>query len=164
MKTNLLTTDTTNTSSLIARTVVALVILPHGLQKALGVFGGYGYEGTMNYFTQDVGMPWILGFLVILLETIGMVLLLAGLFSRLVAGSLIIVMAGAAYQHYQNGFFMNWFGNQAGEGIEFFILAITLCLLVALQGAGKWSADGWLSTKGAIKNRSTFDRTFETSA
>ena len=148
MKTDLLTTtDTANTSSLFVRTVVALVILPHGLQKLVGSFGGYGFNGTMDYFTNDVGMPWIFGFLVILLETFGMVLLLAGLLSRLVAGSLIVVMIGAAYQHRQNGFFMNWFGNQAGEGVEFFILAVSLSLLIVVQGAGKWSVDRWLSTK-----------------
>lgn len=147
MKTNLLSTDTSSTSSLIARTVVALVILPHGLQKLAGSFGGYGFEGTMHYFTHDVGMPWVLGFLVILLETFGMLFLLAGLLSRLVAGSLIAVMIGAAYQHRHNGFSMNWFGNQPGEGVEFFILAISLCLLITMQGAGKWSVDGWFSTK-----------------
>lgn len=164
MKTTLFKTDTTNTSSLIARIVLALVILPHGLQKLIGVFGGYGYEGTMNYFIHDVGMPWILGFLVILLETFGMVFLFAGLLSRLVATSLIVVMLGAAYQHFRNGFFMNWFGNQEGEGVEFFILAISLAVLVTLHGAGKWSVDGRLASDAFKKNKSTLKPGIETTA
>jgi putative oxidoreductase len=36
---------------------------------------------------------------------------------------------------------MNWFGQQKGEGIEFFILALGLALIVILKGAGKFSVD-----------------------
>ena len=38
-------------AGLILRLVLALVIFPHGAQKVLGWFGGYGYAGTMQYFT-----------------------------------------------------------------------------------------------------------------
>jgi putative oxidoreductase len=32
---------------LIARLALGLVMLPHGLQKTIGLFGGYGFSGTM---------------------------------------------------------------------------------------------------------------------
>lgn len=31
----------------IARIILGLVVLPHGAQKLLGWFGGYGFSGTM---------------------------------------------------------------------------------------------------------------------
>lgn len=161
MRKNILETDTTNTALLIARVGVAFVILPHGLQKAFGLFGGGGFDGTMQYFTETVGIPWILGLLVIAAESLGTLMLAVGILSRFVAISLIAVMIGAAAQHAPNGFFMNWFGNQAGEGLEFFILAVSLALPVAIFGGGRWSADGWLSGK-ATKTENVFDRKLET--
>ena len=156
-------TDTKNTSYFIIRIVLALVILPHGLQKIFGIFGGYGFEGTMQYFTATAGVPWLAGFLVIIAETLGALSLIAGFLSRFVAASLILVMAGAASMHFANGFFMNWFGNQPGEGIEFFLLAGAMALQVTIEGGGKWSLDGLLAGLMERKNKSTLKRKFETS-
>jgi len=153
MKT-LLNTDTTNASYAIIRVVLGLVILPHGLQKLFGAFDGAGFGPTMQYFTEDVGLPWVLGFLVIIAETLGMIFLIAGILTRLVSASLIVIMLGAAAQHYENGFFMNWFGNQPGEGIEFFLLTIGMAFVVTRYGAGKWSADGWLVKEAGQGERS----------
>ena len=41
------------------RLTLALTMLPHGAQKALGWFGGYGWDGTMGFLTQQIGMPGI---------------------------------------------------------------------------------------------------------
>lgn len=160
---SILKTDTKNISYFLVRVVLALVIFPHGAQKLFGVFGGYGFEGSMNYFTETQGLPWLIGFMVILAETLGAVLLLFGILSRFVGASLVVVMIGAADANIGNGFFMNWFGNQAGEGLEFFILAIAMGLQVTLQGGGKWSVDGWLHNflKGK-KNSGILDPKFET--
>ena len=163
MKNLILRTDTRNASLFIARIGVALVILPHGLQKAFGVFGGYGFESTMQYFTETVGVPWIVGFLVIVAESLGALMLAAGLLSRFVSASLILVMVGAAAQHAGNGFFMNWFADQRGEGVEFFILAISLFLPVAIFGGGKWSVDGLMTDRFSKKDKLKFDANFETS-
>jgi putative oxidoreductase len=142
MKNRIFQTDLSDTVSFILRIVLALVILPHGLQKLTGAFGGYGFEGTMNYFTGTVGVPWLLGFLVIMIESVGMILLMIGFFTRGIAFFLSIVMIGAATMHLQNGFFMNWFNNHAGEGIEFFIITIALAVNCIVKGAGKFSIDG----------------------
>lgn len=134
-------------ASFILRVVLALVILPHGLQKLMGAFGGYGFEGTMNYFTGTVGIPWALGLIVILIESFGMFLFAIGLFTRAIAVILALVMIGAASTHLQNGFFMNWFNNQTGEGVEFFILTLAICTNVIIRGAGKFSVDGLIAAE-----------------
>src|SRR4051812_10760984 len=101
----------------VLRLALGLMMFPHGAQKLLGWFGGFGFAGSMNYFTGTVGTPWIVGLLVVLGEFFGPILLILGLGTRFAAGSLAIIMAGAAWQLRENGFFMNWFGNQKGEGI-----------------------------------------------
>lgn len=125
----------------IARVMLALVFIPHGSQKLFGLFGGKGFTATMDYFTGS-GMPWVVAFLVVMGESLGMFALLAGLFGRFMAFGIGLIMVGAIFTvHLQNGFFMNWFGNQAGEGYEYHLLAIGLSLLVIINGSGKFSID-----------------------
>lgn len=55
-------------------------------------------------------------------------------------------MIGAVVtSHLQNGFFMNWFGNQKGEGFEYHLLVIGLSLAVVVVGSGKYSLDKLLA-------------------
>lgn len=126
----------------IARLALGVMILPHGLQKTLGWFGGYGFSGTMGFFTDTMGIPWIFAFAAILAESVGGLMLILGLGARVASALVgITLFVAALTSHIQNGFFMNWFGQQQGEGIEFFILALGLALIVVLKGAGKLSAD-----------------------
>ena len=136
----------------ILRVMLALVIFPHGAQKLLGWYGGNGFEGTMGFFTQQMGLPWVIAFLVIMGESIGALALVAGFMTRFTAASLGIIMLGAiATVHWSNGFFMNWFGQQAGEGFEYHLLVIGMGLSLMVTGAGKWSVDqaigGLLTTR-----------------
>lgn len=139
----LLQTDD-NLVSFIIRITVALVILPHGAQKLLGMFGGYGFKATMNYFTSS-GTPSILAFLVIFTESIGSLLILLGFTTRIWAAMLTVIMLVAINVHHANGFFMNWAGTQAGEGFEYHLLVIGINLALIIKGAGRWSADRQLS-------------------
>ena len=124
------------------RLVVAGVVLAHGVQKLFGWFGGYGFEGTMGFFTQVIGLPYVFALLIILGETIGMVALAAGLFSRSLSAAVIGIMLGAIVTvHAPNGFFMNWGGTQHGEGFEFHIVVIALSLVTVLHGPGAFSLD-----------------------
>ena len=130
------------------RIFLGLVILAHGAQKLLGWFDGYGFSGTMKFFTETVGLPWIVGLLVIILEFFGSLALIAGLGTRLVAFSFIPLALGIMItSHIQNGFFMNWGGTQQGEGIEYFILWIAITIPLVVHGAGKLSVDKWLVEK-----------------
>lgn len=129
-------------SQLILRIALGIMIFPHGAQKLLGWYGGFGFDGTMFYFTDTLGIPYIFGLLAILAEFFGAFLLISGFLTRFAAFGVGMVMLTAALMvHLPHGFFMNWFGNQAGEGLEFFLLAIAMSLALVLQGGGRWSVD-----------------------
>jgi putative oxidoreductase len=130
------------------RVTLGVVMLPHGAQKLLGAFGGYGFDGTMGFLTGQAGLPWIVAFLVIFIEFFGALALIAGLFSRAAALGVAAVMIGAvATVHLANGFFMNWTGAQAGEGFEYHLLALVISLAVILRGGGAASADRAISAR-----------------
>src|SRR4051812_5748772 len=123
------------------RVALGLMILPHGLQKTVGAFGGYGFKGTMGYLTGSIGAPWIFAFLAILAESVGGAMLIAGVGTRVAAFGIAATMAVAAAQHWRNGFFMNWTGSQKGEGIEFHLLAIAIAIALFILGGGRYSLD-----------------------
>ncbi|HEX8393490.1 MAG TPA: DoxX family protein [Longimicrobium sp.] len=126
----------------VARLALGAMILPHGLQKAFGMFGGYGFSGTMQFFTETMHIPYIFGVLAIAAELLGGLGLLVGLSGRVAAfGVGFTLLVAALTSHVQNGFFMNWFGAQKGEGVEFFLLAIALAVVVMIRGSGAWSLD-----------------------
>jgi putative oxidoreductase len=144
MLTSLLTTDR-SWPLLLQRLALGLVILPHGMQKLFGAFGGYGFEGTMRFFSS-LGMPSALALLVIIAESFGALALLLGLGTRLAAFGTVATMVGAILiVHAPFGFFMNWGGTNAGEGFEFHLLAIALALPLVIRGAGRYSLDGILA-------------------
>jgi putative oxidoreductase len=133
---------TTDSFSLfVLRLALGIVVLPHGLQKVFGWFGGWGVEGTLGWFA-GIGIPAFLGILAIAADFLGALALLAGVGTRIAAFGIGMNMVVAALVvHRPNGFFMNWAGNQAGEGYEFHILAAAIALVLVLGGAGRWSLD-----------------------
>jgi putative oxidoreductase len=143
-----ITEKSTDLSLLIARITLGIVMFGHGAQKLFGWFGGYGFDGTMRYFTETVGLPYLISVLVILGESLGAIALVFGFLGRFMATSIFIIMIGAmAIGHLPNGFYMNWFGNQAGEGIEFDLLIFGLSLVIMLSGSGAYSIDAFFGKK-----------------
>ena len=135
-------------SSLIARLALGLVMFPHGAQKALGWFGGYGFSGTMGFFTGQLHIPALFAFLAIAAEFAGSIGLITGFLSRVAAmGIAVEMMVAIIMVHGVNGFFMNWSGNQKGEGFEYHLLTLGLALVVIVAGAGKWSMDSLVSRR-----------------
>lgn len=136
-----------NITATIARIALGVAIFPHGAQKLLGLFGGHGFSGTMGYFTETVGLPWIIAFLVIVTEFLGGIMLIVGVASRFAALAVGSLMIGAAIVggHINNGFFMNWGGKQTGEGFEYHILAVALAAIIVFSGGGTCSIDKKLS-------------------
>lgn len=129
-------------SNLVLRLMLGLVMFPHGAQKLLGWYGGFGFDGTMGFFTQKLGLPWIVAFLVIIGEFFGAIGLLTGFLTRIAAASFIVIMLGAiATTHLSFGFFMNWSGQQQSEGFEYHLLVIGMSAALLIAGGGKWSAD-----------------------
>jgi putative oxidoreductase len=129
----------------ILRLVLGVVFFAHGAQKMLGWFGGYGFHGTMGFF-EHMGMPAPVAFLVICTEFFGGLGLIVGLLTRIAALGIGVEMIGAIFMvHLPNGFFMNWMGNQKGEGFEYHLLTIAMAAALLLRGAGAFSADRALS-------------------
>jgi putative oxidoreductase len=136
------------TAPLVLRVMLGLVFFPHGAQKVLGWFGGHGLAGTLDFFTQTMGVPLILALLVIAAEFLGALGLIVGLLTRVAAFGIGCVMLGAvALVHWPNGFFMNWGGNQGGEGFEYHLLALAISVALMISGGGRFSLDGLLKPK-----------------
>lgn len=130
---------------LVLRLTLAIVMFPHGAQKALGWFGGHGLQGTLGFF-RSLGIPLPLGLLVVAAEFLGSIGLAFGLLTRLAAFGIACVMVGAIVTtHLKHGFFMNWYGTQKGEGYEYHLLALGIAIALIIGGAGVWSLDAVLA-------------------
>lgn len=133
---------------LMLRLSVVIVIWPHGAQKVLGWFGGYGFSNTYNAFTENMGIWGPMAVAAILTEFLAPFFLLIGFLTRPAALALAVLMLVAMSYHWQNGFFINWAGKAgAGEGVEFHLLFIGAALSILLAGPGKISLDHCLMRK-----------------
>jgi putative oxidoreductase len=127
------------------RVVLGVVFFAHGAQKMLGWFGGFGFHATIGFFAQ-LGMPVPMALLIMCTEFFAGLGLIVGLLTRIASLGVAGLMIGAIFMvHLPNGFFMNWIGNQKGEGIEFHLLALAMAAALLLRGAGAFSLDRALS-------------------
>ncbi len=142
-------TQTSNdTAFTLIRLVLGSVMFAHGAQKMLGWFGGYGFKGTMGFFTQMMHIPAPLAFLAIAAEFFGGLGLIVGLLTRVAAFGISVNMLVAIFTvHMANGFFMNWTGQQKGEGFEYHLLVLAMTIALMIRGAGAFSIDRALSEK-----------------
>ena len=112
------------------RLFLGIVFMVHGSQKMFGAFDGPGLAATMK-------MMGPLGLLVAIGEFFGGLGILVGFLTRFSAASIMVIMLGAIFTvHLPNGFFMNWMGKQKGEGVEYHLLVIGMCLALVLAGPG----------------------------
>ena len=137
----LLATDD-NTATVILRFVLGVVFFAHGAQKMLGWFGGYGFSGTMGYFTGTAHIPAVFAFLAIAAEFFGGLGLIFGFLTRIAAfGISVNMLVAIAAVHGSVGFFMNWTGTQKGEGFEYHLLVLAITAFLMIRGAGAFSLD-----------------------
>jgi len=133
---------------LVLRVMLGVVFFPHGMQKLFGWFGGPGFTGMMGMFTDKMGIPAVFAFLAIMAEGLGSLGLITGFLTRVAAFGIGVNMVVAVYMlHWQNGFFMNWFGNQKGEGFEYHLLVIAMAVALIIKGGGALSVDRSLSER-----------------
>src|SRR6202045_3176669 len=131
----------------ILRLVLGLVFFAHGAQKMLGWFGGYGFSGTMGFFTGSMHIPAPLAFLAIASEFFGGLGLILGFLTRIAAfGIAMNMVITIAMVHRAFGFFMNWTGAQKGEGFEFHLLVLAITAFLMMRGAGTFSVDRTIAT------------------
>jgi len=127
---------------MLLRLVLGVVFFAHGAQKALGWFGGFGFNGTMGFFTQQMHIPAPFAFLAIAAEFLGGMGLILGLLGRVAAFGIACNMVVAIFMiHRHFGFFANWYGTQKGEGFEYHLLAIAIALAIMAKGSGALSLD-----------------------
>jgi putative oxidoreductase len=132
------------------RLVLGVVFFLHGAQKALGWFGGFGFSGTMHAFTGMMHIPAPFAFLAIMAEFLGGIGLLVGFLARVAAFGIAVNMCVAvALVHSANGPFMNWYGNQKGEGYEYHLLATVIAVTIMIRGAGAFSVDHAITAKSS---------------
>jgi len=133
----------------ILRLVLGVVFFAHGAQKLLGWFGGYGFTGTMGFFTGMMHIPAPFAVLAIAAEFLGGLGLIFGLFTRVAAfGIFCNMVVAVAMIHHQFGLFMNWTGAQKGEGFEFHLLVLAITVFLMIRGAGAASIDRLWSSSG----------------
>jgi len=146
--TNKLFRTDNDVATAIVRLVLGVVFFAHGAQKLLGWFGGYGFTGTMGFFTGVLHIPAIFAFLAIIAEFFGGLGLIFGFLTRVAAfGILSNMVVAIAMVHSQFGFFMNWTGAQRGEGYEYHLLILATTVLLIIRGAGAASVDRLLSSR-----------------
>lgn len=135
-----------STATAILRLVLGLVFFAHGAQKMLGWFGGFGFSGTIGYFTGTMHIPAPLAFLAIAAEFFGGLGLILGFLTRIAAfGIAINMLVAIATVHQAFGFFMNWNGTQKGEGFEYHLLVLAMTVFLMIRGAGAFSVDRAIS-------------------
>jgi putative oxidoreductase len=126
----------------------------------LGWFGGYGFSGTMGFFTAVMHIPAPFAFLAIAAEFFGALGLIFGLLTRVAAfGIFSNMLVAIAMVHHQFGFFANWTGTQKGEGYEYHLLVLGITVFLMIRGAGAASVDRLLYSSIANGRRQASPQT-----
>jgi putative oxidoreductase len=132
---------------LFLRVVAGIIIFPYGMQKLLGWFddlgGGGGIQESLKRIKQK-NIPVFVGWLVIIGQSFGSIALIFGCLGRFAALGNFIIFTGALIVHSPDGWTMNWLGKKKGEGVEYFILLLSLLLIIIIRGSGALSVDLWL--------------------
>jgi putative oxidoreductase len=132
---------------LLLRVVAGIVIFPYGMQKLLGWFddlgGGIGIKGSLRQLRAKRIPVWI-GWLIILGQSFGSIALIFGCLGRIAAAGNFLIFTGALVVHAPDGWTLNWLGKKKGEGIEYFVLLLSVLLIIVIKGSGALSIDLWL--------------------
>lgn len=128
---------------------LGVIFIAHGGQKVFGWFGGPGFDGTIQYFQQQLGIPMELTVLAMAAEFLGGIGILVGFLTRLAAlGICGVMLAAMGKVHLANGFFLNMScAPGQGHGIEFNLALLAMALTLLCSGAGYASFDKWLSSR-----------------
>lgn len=133
----------------VIRLSLGAILFAHGSQKLFGWFGGTGWESTLEFFSQNLGIPPFLASLAVIAEFFGGLGIILGFFTRIAAAGSAALMIGAMVKvHLANGFFMNWSLQPAkGHGIEMNLALLAMSLMLLITGAGYYSMDNLLLLK-----------------
>jgi putative oxidoreductase len=121
----------------LVRITTGLLLIPHGAQKLFGWFGGYGLDATGQYFESTLSMSPGIVFATLagLVEVVGGLALMLGLFTRPAALAVAVLMGVALSVHVPNGFF--W----TEGGFEYPLMWGLLAVAIIFRGGGRFSLD-----------------------
>lgn len=125
------------------RVPVGIIFAAHGAQKLFGWFGGYGLEGTGQFF-GSVGLNpgYLMALLAGAAEFFGGLALVLGLLVRPAAAALTFAMLIAIFAvHFSKGFFLD----QGGYEYALALFAASLSLL--FSGGGRYALDAALARR-----------------
>ena len=135
----------------VLRLILGIVFFPHGAQKTLGWFGGNGFPATMGFFEHNMHIPALLAFLAIAAEFFGSIGLILGFLTRVAAfGITVNMLVAIGTVHAANGLFMNWSGQQKGEGFEYHLLVLAITTAIMIRGAGALSLDRLMARRTSL--------------
>ncbi len=128
---------------LMIRLPLGMIMMAHGSQKLLGLFGGQGLTGTLRSFEDRLHIPPIFTLLAIIAEFAGGFGILTGFLTRLSATAIATVMLVAIHKvHWAHGFFLNMHCVPGmGHGIEYNIALLGMALYLLVAGGGQWCLD-----------------------
>ena len=132
---------------LFLRMVAGIIIFPYGMQKLLGWFddfgGGVGIKASLAQFKKKK-IPSFIAWMVIIGQSLGSISLIIGFAGRIAAAANFLIFTGALVNHLPDGWVMNWNGKKRGEGIEYFVMLLSILLIIVINGSGAFSIDIWL--------------------
>jgi putative oxidoreductase len=114
------------------RATLGLTLLAHGWPKLMA---GAQAVAAATLARRGIEPALPLAYALILLETVGAVMIVLGLWTRPIAVALVVEFAVIVVQHIPNGF--AW----TNRGYEFPLFWGLLFVAVALRGGGPWSLD-----------------------
>lgn len=122
-----------------ARITLGLIFLMHGYQKMFQ----FGVPAVVDNFGQlGMPIPAVTGLLITLLELVGGLALIIGLFTRGVAllftAEFLVAVTAV---HLPNGFFA------ANGGVEFPLMLLAGSFLLVLAGGGALTVDRWIQKR-----------------
>ena len=121
---------------LLLRLTVGLTLVPHGMHKEFGAFGGPGMAGVGATFEKmGYSAPTLFAWLVMLTELLGGILIAVGFLTRPAAFALLIFMGAAVMAHLPKGFF--W----TSGGMEYPLMWGVAALFFVIRGGGAYSVD-----------------------
>jgi putative oxidoreductase len=130
---------------LVLRVLVGLIFVAHGAQKLFGWFGGYGLDGTGQFF-GSIGLNpgTLMALLAGAAEFFGGLALIFGVLVRPAAVSLAFAMLVAIFAvHVDKGFFAD------KGGYEYALALFAASLSLVFSGGGRYAVDAWLARSSA---------------
>jgi putative oxidoreductase len=119
-------------STLILRIVLGISFFVHGLAKFQG-----GIENTVGWF-DSIGLPGFLAYGVALVEVVGGIALILGLFTRIVSFIFVLLMVGAVIKVKLAAGFL---GNGQSAGYELDLAFMAMAVSIAITGSKAYALD-----------------------